>query len=231
MRISRLLSAGAALASVPLFAPGAVPPASADPCPDVEVVYARGTAEPPGLGTVGQDFVDALQTKLAPKTMEAYPVNYLASSDFGNTMQFAQTVIDGIRDSGARVQSVAATCPDTRIVLGGYSQGAVVAGFTTASEVPPGIPPDLVPTPMPPSIANHVAAVVLFGMPSAQWMQNYGAPPVAIGPLYTGKTALLCAPEDGICDGNPGGMPTMAHLMYGSDGLVEQAATFAAQKV
>ena len=36
---------------------GTVPVASAQPCPDIEVVFARGTAEPPGVGGTGQAFV------------------------------------------------------------------------------------------------------------------------------------------------------------------------------
>ena len=35
-----------------------LPSAAANPCPDVEVVFARGTTEPPGVGGVGQAFVD-----------------------------------------------------------------------------------------------------------------------------------------------------------------------------
>ena len=45
-------------------------------------------------------------------------VNYPASSDFGSGIQFAETVIEGIRDAGAHVQDTAANCPNTRIVLG-----------------------------------------------------------------------------------------------------------------
>ena len=33
-------------------------------CPDVEVVFARGTFEPPGVGATGQAFVDALRARL-----------------------------------------------------------------------------------------------------------------------------------------------------------------------
>ena len=36
------------------------PVADAKPCADVEVVFARGSDEPPGVGKVGQAFVDAL---------------------------------------------------------------------------------------------------------------------------------------------------------------------------
>ncbi|MBV8930297.1 MAG: cutinase family protein [Mycobacteriaceae bacterium] len=41
----------------------AVPSAAAAPCPAVEVVFARGRDEPPGIGQVGQAFVEALQAK------------------------------------------------------------------------------------------------------------------------------------------------------------------------
>ena len=49
---------------------------------------------------------------------------------------------------------------------------------------------------MPPEIASHVAAVTLFGKPSAQWLQNFGAPVIVIGPLYVPKTDDLCADGD-----------------------------------
>src|SRR5271166_197036 len=41
-----------------------VPLASADTCPPIEVVFARGTGEPPGIGSVGQAFVDSLRTQV-----------------------------------------------------------------------------------------------------------------------------------------------------------------------
>ena len=141
---------------------GPVPSASAQPCPDVEVIFARGTAEPPGVGGVGQAFVDALRSQAGSRSVGVYPVNYPASADFADPMAFAATVVEGIRDAGAHIQSTAATCPNTRMVVGGYSQGAAVAGFVTSAEVPPEVPAALVPTPMPLEVADHVAAVALF---------------------------------------------------------------------
>ena len=200
------------------------PSASADPCPDVEVVFARGSGEPPGVGGVGTSFVDALRSDIGPKSLGVYPVNYPASTDFSSS-DFPQGVIAGIRDASSHLESMAGNCPNTREVLGGYSQGAAVAGFVTSAAVPANVPAAAVPRPMPTNVANHVAAVTLFGTPSDQFLQKYGAPTIAIGPLYQPKTLQLCAPGDGICSS---GSDPAAHISYGVNGMTGQAADFAA---
>ncbi len=68
-----------------------------------------------------------------------------------------------------------------------------MAGFVTSAAGPDGVPAEFVPAPMPPEVADHVAAVALFGKPSAEFMRQYGAPPIAIGPLYA--AAIPCALE------------------------------------
>jgi cutinase len=227
-RITRLLGTAVLTTLVMLGAP--IPSASAQPCPDVEVVFARGTSEPPGVGGVGQAFVDALRAQAGTRSVDVYPVNYVASSDFGDPMAFARTVVDGIRDAGAHVESTAANCPNTRIVLGGFSQGAALAGYVTSAVVPDAVPAEFrsyVPNPMPPSVANHVAAVTLLGKPSDQFMRDIGAPPIVIGPLYVPKTIDLCIPDDTICNGAPAGGPNISHAMYGMNGMANQAAEFA----
>jgi cutinase len=208
-----------------------VPAASAQPCPDVEAVFARGTAEPPGVGGIGQAFVDALRPQVGGRSLGVYPVNYPASSDFTAGIQFAATVVEGIRDAANHVQATAANCPNTRIVLGGFSQGAVVAGFVTSAVIPEGVPAAFVPPPMPPEVAAHVAAITLFGKPSDQWLRDAGAPPVVIGPLYVPKTIDLCADGDTICNGAPLGGPTVSHALYSVNGMVNQAAAFAADRL
>jgi cutinase-like protein len=194
------------------------PPTSADPCPDVEAVFARGTSEPPGVGGTGQAFVDSLRPKIGGKSLGVYPVNYPASTDF-------PTALDGIRDAGTHVESMATNCPKTRMVLGGFSQGAAVMGLVTSAAIPDGVDAADVPKPMPPDVANHVAAVTLFGTPSNRFMEMVGAPPIVIGPLYQPKTIELCAADDPIC--STGG-DWAAHNAYTDDGMVEQGANFAA---
>jgi cutinase len=214
----------AALAALGLGIPvAAVPSASAQGCPDTEVVFARGTGEDPGVGPTGQAFVDSLRARLGGKSMDVYPVNYPASDQWS-------TGLDGIRDAGTHVVNEAAACPNTQMVLGGYSQGAAVMGFVTSPAVPDSIPADVdpatLPKPLDPAVANHVAAVVLFGTPNVRAMNFLGQPQIVIGPLYQAKTIKVCAPEDPICSD---GMNFAAHDGYADDGgVISQGADFAA---
>lgn len=234
-RIARMLGSVvpvAALLGAPVPLAAAQPPAPG--CPDVQVVFARGTGEPAGVGGVGQSFVDAVRAQAAPRSVDVYAVNYPASSDFNNRIQFARTVVDGIRDAGTKVESTAAACPDTRIVLGGFSQGAAVAGYVTSAEIPPEIPAEyreFIPNPMPTEVADHVAAVVLFGRPSTRFLQDIGAPPIVIGPSYAGKTLDMCADGDTICNGAGVGGPSFAHASYGFNGLTKEAAAYAVARL
>jgi hypothetical protein len=198
----------------------AVPSASALPCPDVEVVFARGTTEDPGVGPTGQAFVDSLRARLGAKSIGVYPVDYPATTNFA-------TALDGITDASTNIRSIAANCPNTKMVLGGFSQGAAVMGFVTANAIPDGAP-DGVPNPMPPDVANHVAAVALFGKPNERFMHAINQPQIAIGQLYADKTIDLCVPDDFVCSS---GRDFNAHMQYAETGMVDQAATFAAGRV
>ena len=74
-RIARFLGAVVVTTWAVLLS-GAVPSASAQPCPDVEVVSARGTGEPPGVGGIGQGFVDSLRSQAGGRSVGVYAVNY-----------------------------------------------------------------------------------------------------------------------------------------------------------
>lgn len=201
---------------------GDVPSASADPCPDVQVVFARGTGEDPGLGPTGQAFVDDLRPRVGGKSFDIYPVHYPASDQWA-------TGIDGIRDAGAHVVAMAHDCPKTQLVLGGFSQGAAVMGFVTSAAVPNGVDPATVPKPMSPDVADHVSSVVLFGTPNVRAMDFLREPPIAIGPLYQAKTIKVCAAEDPVCSD---GLNFAAHNTYADGGaMIDQGAAFAASRL
>ena len=61
-----ILAFAAVAAAVPTVTSA---PAAAAPCSDVTVVFARGTNEPPGLGSVGGPFVDELRAPFRSRTI------------------------------------------------------------------------------------------------------------------------------------------------------------------
>jgi cutinase len=217
MKLQSLCAAGF-LASVLVLAPTArtgptlIPTASAA-CPDAEVVFARGRQESPVLGNA---FVSALRSKVN-KNVSLYAVRYPADTE----------VAVGANDMSAHVQSTINNCPDTRVVLGGYSLGAAVTDVVMAA---PG-PMFGFTNPLPPGSDQHIAAVTLFGN-GTQWV----GPIANFNPVYTDRTIDLCHGSDPIC--NPADPHTWSdnwsqHMANGyiQDGEVNQAADFVAGKL
>jgi cutinase len=188
----------------------------------VDVVFARGTDEPVGIGRVGQAFVSALQSQVPARTISTYAVDYPATYDF-------LAAADGAVDASRYIRARAQECPGTRIVLGGYSQGAAVVDMLV------GIPPlgnkigalgtkmgnIGAAAPLAPDLAPNVAAVAVFGNPSAK----FSLPVTTAAPPYGGLAIDLCKDGDPICSG---GRNPFAHTDYVSTGLTTNAADFVA---
>lgn len=183
-------------------------PAQAEGCPDIEVVFARGTNEDPGLGRIGNAFVNSLRNKVGGRSVGAYAVNYPASFDF-------LAAAGGANDASGHIQWMINNCPNTRLVLGGYSQGAAVIDVIAAVPVP-GIGFN---APLPPNTPEHVAALAVFGNPSAK----VGLP-LTVSPVWGGRSIDLCNFGDPVCSS---GDDVASHRAY--DGAAaDQAASFAA---
>ncbi|WP_076183010.1 cutinase family protein [Mycolicibacterium fortuitum] len=188
-------------------------PAAAAPCSDIEVIFARGTNDAPDLGRPGQAFADALRSQVGGRTVSTYGVNYPASYDF-------LAAADGATDAANRIATLASTCPSTRVVLGGYSQGAAVVDMLA------GIPPlgnrvgeiGSAP-PLAGELVPQVAAVVAFGNPSTK----FGIP--LTSSVFGSKAIDLCKDGDPICSR---GRNPFAHSDYVTSGMAEQAANFVA---
>ena len=207
--IARILGVAVALTSAPLSAFIDAGHASAGPCPDVEVVFARGTNEPPGVGGVGQSFVNAIRSQAPGRSVGVYAVNYPATDDF------VRSSLAGAGDATAHIQSMVANCPNTKMVLGGYSQGAGVIDIATGD--------------LQPQVAQHVAAVAVFGNPESAFARTLGGGRLpAISPLYRTKTIDMCVPNDPICSE---GRDPGAHVLYVQTGMTNQAAAFAASRL
>jgi len=199
------------------IAPGsnAIPSASAA-CPQVEVVFARGRLEPAGTGVLGNAFVGALRNRVN-KNIGVYAVNYPADNQ-----------IDvGANDMSAHIQNMAKNCPDTRLVLGGYSLGAAVTDVVLA------LPFAFFgfDNPLPADMDQKIAAVALFGNGSA-----WAGPITNFNPTYSERTIEMCHGADPIC--NPADPNTWeknfvdhAAKAYIDAGMVNQAADFAAARL
>ncbi|MFI2838425.1 cutinase family protein [Mycolicibacterium sp. PDY-3] len=205
-----------ATVAVPTLTAPMLPVASAANCPDAELIFARGRMESPGAGQIGNALVASLRSKTG-KNVALYAVKYPAD-----------TQIDiGANDMSARVQYMASSCPDTRLVLGGYSLGAAVTDVVLA--VPFGF--FGFKNPLPPGLDQKVAAVALFGNGIA-WV----GPISNFNPIYKERTIELCHGDDPIC--NPTDPENWQdywadHLApaYIKAGMVTQAADFVAPRI
>ena len=216
------MATAALLAVAGLLAPSALPgttglvPSASAACPQVEVIFARGRVESPGVGVLGNAFINALRSK-TDKNIGVYAVRYPADNE----------VDVGANDMSGHIQYMVGSCPDTRLVLGGYSLGAAVADVVLA------VPFDFFgfTNPLPPGADTHIAAVALFGNGVA-WM----GPITNFSPLYRNRTIELCHGADPVC--NPADPNTWeenwpAHLAraYIDAGMANQAADFVAGRI
>jgi cutinase len=195
--------------------PHAVSVASAADCADAEVIFARGTDEPKGLGRVGDAFVDSLRSQAVGLNIATYGVDYGAG-------KLQLTSGDGAKDTIKHIKATEASCPDTKIVLGGYSQGANVINIVAGNPIV-GVAWG---ASMPSSYADNVAAIVTFG----NFANRAGTKLPNESAMFAGKGADFCNPEDPICHAGQGN-EWSGHTEGYVPGYTAQAATFVASKL
>jgi cutinase len=181
-------------------------------CSDVELVFARGTGEPQGLGILGRPLAQALADELPNQTVGSFAVVYAAASN-------QQSAGPGATNMTQHIQQVAQSCPETQFVIGGYSQGATVTdiaigirGVGTQGQA------------IPANLRDKVAAVVVFGNPLGIRRQTIAR----AAPEFADRAVEFCATGDPVCGG---GNNFAAHLSYARNGDVPEGAEFAAGKI
>ncbi|KAI9801888.1 MAG: hypothetical protein M1833_002202 [Piccolia ochrophora] len=169
-------------------------------CKDVSVIYARGTGEPGNVGyQTGPSFFTALNNELGAARVAVQGVAYPATAA-GN----ANGGASGAGPMVAAAQKAVTQCPNTKIVLSGYSQGAMVVHAADRQ--------------LPANLASKVAAVVLFGDPfNGRPLQNVPA----------NKVRTFCHTDDSVCRGSP--VISAGHLNYYRD--APAAAQFVADNL
>jgi cutinase len=211
-----VIAAAAALVAAPALSTRTAATATAQSCPQAELIFARGRTEAPGAGIIGNALISALRNK-TDKDIDLYSVQYPADTE----------VDVGANDMSSRIQDMAGRCPNTRLVLGGYSLGAAVTDIVLAAPIAAfGFE-----KPLPPGMDTHIAAVALFGN-GAAWV----GPITNFSPLYRERTIELCHGADPICspaDPNTweGNWPDHAARAYVNAGMVNQAADFVVGRI
>ena len=118
-------------------------------------------------------------------------------------------------------------CADTKIVIGGYSQGASVTDIAVGARGAQALGRG---TTIPAAVADRVKAVVVFGNP----LSGFGGSTLEkASATFGARTKSLCGRSDTVCGGNRNGNGNVdgGQLSYTTNGAIGQAATFAAGKI
>lgn len=127
-------------------------------CPNVHVFGARETTAPQGFGSSGP-VVNMILTANPGATKEE--IFYPATG--GNT--YASSAQAGVMAVTIQVTNFSSRCPDTQIVLVGYSQGAQIMDDAMCGGGDPSEQITNATAPVSASIASRVKAIILMGDP------------------------------------------------------------------
>lgn len=184
-------------------------------CAAVHIITARASTEAPGEGITGALVSQIIST--SNQSITRASVTYPATLN-----NYASSSAQGVTALKAQLTTQVQNCPDQKIVLAGYSQGAHVildvlgggGGGSLGATTPP----------ISTAISSHVVVAVSFGDPRHVVNQAFdlgssrrnGLFPRTTGQLQTlagfaPKIEAFCDSNDTFCDS---GFSTNVHLTY-----------------
>ncbi|KAK1676844.1 cutinase [Colletotrichum godetiae] len=225
------LSALAALVPMVLALPQQQPPPPGPPaaCAPVNIIVARGSLEAQGAGLLGNI---AMNASMQIPGSVITPLVYPAQLD-----PYPPSVSAGVMNMTTLLNQQAQQCPQSKLVLMGYSQGAQVSLDTLCGTTDgPNFNTTVAQAPM---VGSKIAAVVLFGDPTFIAGQPFAKgtskkngifPRMDLGPCQAlqSKFASFCDDTDLFC---ASGQNLTVHLGYFSkQDYISQASTFIVQQ-
>ncbi|THV05718.1 carbohydrate esterase family 5 protein, partial [Dendrothele bispora CBS 962.96] len=160
-------------------------------CADVIVVYARGTGQSGTIGdpqSVGALLQADLASALGSRSLSFRGVDYPAS--IAGFLEGGDP--QGSQDMATDLTSAANSCPNSKIVSAGYSQGGQLVHNSAAM--------------LSTAVKNRISAVVIFGDPKRDQ---------PISGIPSNRIDIICHTGDNICDG--GIIVAAPHLNYQQD--------------
>lgn len=214
----------AALALPTLPTAAAEPAPHPDGCAEVRVVTVRGTLEP----QFGSLLLTPLGGRIAQESGRRTTVTEL---EYPASMA-PNSAVRGVENLTALLNETAAACPDQRLVLLGYSQGARVIGNSLTARAA-----------LTDQAAARVDAIALFGSPLFNGAEPYNRG--NFDPALSGTGALrggaltefadrlrdFCNAGDRVCQGGDpaagfGNAASYGHVAYFLNDTRDQAAAF-----
>ncbi|KAF1814226.1 cutinase, partial [Eremomyces bilateralis CBS 781.70] len=139
-------------------------------CTPYRVIYAKGTTE---MGELGFTVGPSLSSGLSGRDFTVDGVDYPADMDGINCLGMEGGII-----AMKMLENAVAQCPEQKIFMSGYSQGAMVAREAVAFARP--------------EARKQVIGVVTFGDP-------FNGSPIA--DFDSSKIKIFCSSSDGVCKG------------------------------
>ncbi|KAM0723824.1 hypothetical protein Q7P37_000814 [Cladosporium fusiforme] len=170
-------------------------------CTDLTFIFARGSTERGTMGSsVGPALANQLIKTLGRDRVSVQGVDYTATVN-SNVLRGSE----GGKVMADLANAQAQRCPNSKIAIAGYSQGAMVVHYAVKSA---GLSP------------SKVSSAVLYGDP-----QNRES----VGSLPASQTKKFCNRGDGVCETGTFSISS-AHLAYSRDGSVAEGASFIVQQ-
>ncbi|KAF4633673.1 hypothetical protein G7Y89_g4441 [Cudoniella acicularis] len=155
-------------------------------CTTYTVIFARGTSEPGNVGIlVGPPFFDALKSVVGSSAVTIQGVNDYAASVEGYLEGGDPT---GSAEMATQIKAAKAACPNTKLIVSGYSQGGQIVHNAAAL--------------LPAATAEWISKVVIFGDP------DNGKP---VTNVASANVKIFCSAADNICVN--GDLILPAHLL------------------
>ncbi|KAI1661686.1 carbohydrate esterase family 5 protein [Daldinia decipiens] len=199
-------------------------------CAKLHVIAARETTAPPGFGTA-QGMIQLIQGAFPGTTSEAIVYPAAGGDSYGSS------VTAGIKAVVDQVSAFTAKCPDTTVVMVGYSQGSQIMDDAFCGG-PDGSSLSETAAPLPADVGTHVKAIIFMGDPRNVPGLSYNVGTAKAGgfaarpsgfqcPVYEDSIQSYCDAEDPFCSNGNSAQHHQEYVqIYG-----QQALAFVQQKV